>query len=193
MINAIVRCCLNLFFSIIFRIKIEGKENLPKEGGYIVAPKHLSNWDPPMLAGKIKRKDMYIMAKKELFVNGFIKFIAKRTHVIPVDRSGHDTAIIKESVKILKDGHPLLMFPEGTRNGIEKHNKIHKGAVVIANMAKVPIIPIGIQSTYKLFSKITIKCGKPIDLSQGKLDKEKIDEVTEKLKDDIIMLTNGEK
>lgn len=193
MINLIVRFCLNIFYSIFFRVRVEGKENVPKEGAYVIAPKHISNWDPPLLAGKLRRKDVYIMAKKELFVNNFVKLAAKKTLVIPVDRSGHDTAVIKESVKILKKGHPLLMFPEGTRNGIEKHNKIHKGAIVIANMAKVPIVPIGIRATYKPFSKITIVYGKPIDLSQRRLEKEEIDEVTEKLKDDIIMLTNGEK
>ena len=61
MIRTIIKFFLNLFFSIYFRIEKHGEENLPK-GAYILAPKHLSNWDPPIIVAKIKRNDVYILA-----------------------------------------------------------------------------------------------------------------------------------
>ena len=84
----------------------------------------------------------------------------------------------------------MLLFPEGTRNGIEKHGKIHSGATIIANTAKVPIIPVGIQASYKPFSKVIINYGKPIYLGEKKLNKDEIEEATKKLQDEIIRLTN---
>lgn len=141
MIRAIIKFFLNLFFSIYFRIEKHGEENLP-EGAYILAPKHLSNWDPPIIVAKMKRNDVYILAKQELFVNSFVKFLAKKTKVLPVKRGAHDTTAIKQSIKVLKGGNVFIIFPEGTRNGIEKNGKIHSGAIVMANMAKVPIVPV---------------------------------------------------
>lgn len=193
MIRAIIKFCLSVFFSIYFRIEKRGEENLPKEGAYILAPKHISNWDPPVIVAKTKRNDVYILAKQELFINGFVKYIAKKVHALPVKRNSHDTTVVKESVKVLKQGNVLLVFPEGTRNGIEKHGKIHSGATIMANMARVPIVPVGIQATYKPFSKVIINYGKPINLGEKKLDKEGIDDITKKLQDEIIKLTNEEK
>lgn len=190
MIRAIIKFALNVFFTIYFRIEKRGEENLPKEGAYILAPKHLSNWDAPIVVAKTKRNDVYVLAKQELFINGFVKYIAKKVHALPVKRNGQDTSTVKESVKALKQGSVLLVFPEGTRNGIEKHGKIHSGATIMANMARVPIIPVGIQATYKPFSKVVINYGKPIDMGEKKFGKEEIEEITKKLQDDIMELTN---
>ncbi len=191
MIRAIIKFFLKLFFSIYFRIEKKGEENLP-EGAYILAPKHLSNWDPPILVAKMKRNDIYILAKQELFVNSFVKFLAKKTHVLPVKRGANDTTVIKQSIKVLKNGNILLIFPEGTRNGIEKNGKIHNGAVVMADMAKVPIVPVGIQATYKPFSRVIINYGNPMNFEGKRLEKEEIDRITEKLKENIINLTNAD-
>ena len=192
MLRTIIKFILSIYYSIFFRVKINGVENLPKKGAYIIAPKHISNNDAPILVGKLRRNDVFILAKKELFVNGFVKWLAKKTNVLPVDRSRHDTSTVKESLKILKNGKVLVIFPEGTRKGIEKNKKIHKGAVVLADMAGVPIIPAGINSTFKLFSKIEINYGEPINFERKKLEKEQIEEMTERLMNDIIMLTNSE-
>ena len=191
MIRSLIKNTLSLYYSLFFKIDIKGIENIPKEGAYIIAPKHISNNDAPVLVGKLKRNDVYILAKKELFINGFVKWLAKKTNVLPVDRTKHDTTTIKQSLKILKNGKVLVIFPEGTRKGIERNQKIHKGAVVIADMAGVPIIPVGIKSTFKLFSKITIRYGKPMNFERRKLEKDKIEEITEKLRNEIIMLTNS--
>ncbi len=193
MIRAIIKFFLNIFFSIYFRIEKHGEENLPKEGAYIMAPKHLSNWDPPIVVAKTKRNDVYVLAKQELFINWFVNFLAKKTNVLPVKRGAHDTTTIKQSLKLLKNGNILVMFPEGTRNGIEKYGKIHSGATVIANMAKVPIVPVGIQATYKPFSKVILNYGKPIYFEGKKLEKEEIEKITNQLMKDIIKLTNKEK
>lgn len=90
----------------------------------------------------------------------------------------------------------LLLFPEGTRNGIEKKGKLQNGAVLISLMSGgTPIVPIGIQAKklYKPFSKVIINIGKPIDFSEYKdkqKEKEVLDSLSSKLMDEMIKLTN---
>lgn len=68
------------------------------------------------MVASLKRNDVYVLAKEELFINGFVKWLAKKTKVVPVKRGKQDVALLKNSVKILKENHMILLFPEGTRN-----------------------------------------------------------------------------
>ncbi len=76
------------------------------------------------MVAALKRNDMYVLAKEELFINGFVKWLAHKTKVIPVKRGKHDVGLLKTCTKLLKENNCILIFPEGTRNGIEKKGKI---------------------------------------------------------------------
>ena len=182
---------------IMFRVKVIGKENIEDGKAYIMAPNHISNWDPPVVVAETKRNDMYILAKEELYINKFVCWLAKKTKVLPVKRGAHDTSLMKKTVKALKENHLVLLFPEGTRNGIEKRGKIQNGAVLMNLMSGAPIIPIGIQAKekYKFRSKVIINIGKPMNFSEykdRKNDKELLDSLSQKLMEEIIRLTNEE-
>lgn len=174
-----------------------GKENIEKGKAYIICPNHISNWDPPVLVASLKRNDIYILAKEELFVNRFVKWLAKKTKVIPVKRGKQDVGLLKNSVKILKENHIVLVFPEGTRHGIKKKGRLQNGAVLMSLMSGAQIIPVGMQvkKNYKIFSKIIINIGKPIDFSENKAEKgnkEVLDNLSKTLMEEIIKLTNEE-
>ena len=174
-----------------------GKENIEKGKAFIICPNHISNWDPPVLVASLKRNDIYILAKEELFVNRFVKWLAKKVHAIPVKRGKQDVGLLKNSVKVLKENHMVLLFPEGTRNGIKKNGKLQNGAVLMSLMSGAEIIPIGMQvkNNYKLFSKIIINIGKPIDFSEyngKKGNKEVLDNLSNILMNEMIRLTNEE-
>ena len=197
MIRAFIKFVLKITTFILFRIKVYGKENIEKDKPYIVCPNHISNWDPPVMVGTLKRNDVYVLAKEELFINGFVKWLAKRTKVIPVKRGKQDVGLLKTTTKILKDNNMILIFPEGTRDGIKKKGKIQNGAVLMSLMSGAPIIPVGIQtkSKYKLFSKVNINIGKPMDFSQykdKKGEKEILDNLSQKVMNEMICLTNKE-
>ena len=197
MIRAFIKFVLKITTFILFRIKVYGKENIEKDKPYIVCPNHISNWDPPVMVGTLKRNDVYVLAKEELFINGFVKWLAKRTKVIPVKRGKQDVGLLKTTTKILKDNNMILIFPEGTRDGIKKKGKIQNGAVLMSLMSGAPIIPVGIQtkSKYKLFSKVNINIGKPMDFSQykdKKGEKEILDNLSKKVMNEMICLTNKE-
>ena len=132
-----------------------------------------------------------------MFVNGFIKWLAVKVHALPVKRGKQDVGLLKNTTKILKENHIVLIFPEGTRNGIKKNGKIQNGAVLISLMSGVPIIPMGINAkkNYRPFSKVVINIGKPIDLNEYKdkrSDKKTLDNLSKELMEEMIRLTNTE-
>ena len=191
MIRKIAIVFVRLFCLIVFRVKRVGKENVPKEGAYIMCANHRSNWDPPIIVSCTDRV-MYIMAKEELFKNNFIRWFAKKCCVFPVKRGKMDIESMKFSLKILKEGEILMLFPEGTRNGLEKNGKAQNGAAFMALRTGVPVIPVGIQGTMKPFHKVTLNYGKPLDFSEyktSKPEKELLDKVSKEIMDNIIMLT----
>lgn len=197
MIRGIIKFVLRIVTLLLYRVKIVGQENIEKGKPYILCPNHISNWDPPTMVASLKRNDVYVLAKEEMFVNGFIKWLAVKVHALPVRRGKQDVKLLKDSVKVLKENHMILIFAEGTRNGIEKKGKIQNGAVLMSLMSGVPIIPIGIQSKtkYRPFTKVKINMGKPIDFSEykdKKSDKETLDNLSKQVMKEMIYLTNEE-
>lgn len=183
-VKALVRC----FMVICFRVKIIGKENIPKEGACIICSNHTSYFDPPMLVAFNKRH-VNMIAKKDLLKNPFMGWLCKTFGAFLVERDGRDIEAVKQSLKILKNGEILGIFPEGTRNGMAKGEKVKNGAVLMAIKSGAPIIPAGIKGKYKLFRKVTMTYGEPIYYDKTKInqqDKEEIDKLTEELMDKIV-------
>lgn len=177
MIRIFVKWCVKIFTLILFRVETHGQENIEKGKPYIMCANHTSNWDPPILYTATKR-EMYMMAKEELFVNKFIYWFAGKTNIFPVKRGKQDIESIKKSLKILKENKILAIFPEGTRNGIKKNGKIQNGPAYLAVRSGVEVIPVRIEGDFKPFRKVKLYYGKPIDFSQyysKKPEKETLD------------------
>jgi len=175
---------VRVYYNLFFKVEIRGEENIPDESGYLLAPNHLSMHDPPLLGGFFPRLDLYAMSKKEAFDVWILKPILPRINVFPVDREGNDITAIKTSLKILKRGDGLLIFPEGTRNKKTDGTPLEAkpGVALIAIKAKVPVIPITVESTYKLFSPIKITYHPPVSLKEyegQKLDTETYQKITQ--------------
>ena len=130
---------------------------------------------------------MRFMAKEELRKNPFLAFLGVIFEGIYVKRDAKDISAMKEAIKTLKSGGCIGLFPEGTRNGLEKNDgKLKNGA---------KIVPIGIQGEAKPFHRTTIVYGEPLDFSTKyniSEDKEAADKATDELKEKIIMLTKKE-
>ena len=175
--------------------KVVGRKKLPKKQGYIIVCNHYSNFDAPLLDIQL-RKRLRFLAKKELFKNKFSAFFLKQYGGVAVDREKGDLSAIKNSLKILKQNKPLVIFPEGTRNKNSEEGSLghlHSGAVVIASMAKVPIVPIVILKRPKAFRKNTIIIGEPFyaeNETKTKLTKEEIDALTEQVGQKLTNLRN---
>lgn len=187
----IVKAVVRWFMVICFRIKMIGKENIPKDGACIICSNHKSYFDPPMLVAFNKRH-VNMIAKKDLLKNPIMGWLCKTFGAFLVERDGKDIEAVKQSLKILKNGEILGVFPEGTRNGLAKGEKVKNGAVLMAIKSGAPIIPAGIKGDYKLFRKVTMTYGEPIYYDKSKInqqDKEEIDKLTDELMNTIINLT----
>ncbi len=193
MFRCFVKGCVYIFLRIFFRVKIKGQENIEKGKPYILCANHSSNWDPVFLYAMTKR-ELYMMAKVELFKNAFIKWFGRKMNVFPVKRGKMDIESMKYSLKILKENNILAIFPEGTRNGLKKNGKAQNGTAYLAIRTGVQVVPVGISGKYKPFSKITLNYGKPLDFSEyksNKPEKEVLEKVSQEIMNNIVELQNN--
>lgn len=154
MLYEIIRFTLINFFRLFIK-KIKGLENLP-EGGFIIAANHSSFFDPPMVsaivADKLKIK-VHNLGKTELFRSFLGRTIQNIGGTIPLDTTGKDKSGINKAISYLKQGKVIEIFPEGGRSKDGKLKEGKTGAVRIALKAKVPIVPIGVEGTYDIWSR----------------------------------------
>lgn len=157
----LVRIYVNLFY----RIEVENLQYIPKEGACIVCSNHIHNLDPVIIGTTIPRKMTY-MAKEELFRIKILGRILRKLGMIPVNRDSADLSAIKNSLKALNSGKVLGIFPEGTRKKKGEPTNVKPGLAMIAIKGKVPIIPVAIISDYRLFGKIKVKVGSPLNFEE---------------------------
>jgi 1-acyl-sn-glycerol-3-phosphate acyltransferase len=155
-------------FHTIFRVRVIGAEKVPKDGPLIVAANHISNLDPPLLGVALPRPVSY-MAKKELFAIPILKAIIPRLNAFPVDREAGGTAAIRASLRLLKEGRAVGIFPEGGRN-LTGANEEKAGAAFLAAASGAPVVPAAIVGTRKLrpFGRATVIFGDPIHVVRNR-------------------------
>ena len=180
------------FYRVFYRVKIEGTENVPKEGAFILCGNHIDFMKVPVVVVYCPRK-VNFMGKIELFNNSFLARLGELFDVIPVKRGKQDVDAMKKSLKVLNSKEGLGIFPEGTTKGLEKGVKVKNGAAFMALRTGKPIVPVGVEVTKKPFPKIIVRYGKALDYSQYKSktpEKENLDKVTSEMMETIIGLAN---
>ncbi|RPF48681.1 1-acyl-sn-glycerol-3-phosphate acyltransferase [Hydrogenoanaerobacterium saccharovorans] len=157
--RALLAVCMSLWH----KIEFEGLENIPDRGGFIVCSNHRTDMDPLYLAWKMKRQ-LYFMAKAELFRIPVLGFLVKKLEAFPVERGKGDTGAVNYAINIVKTGKILAMFPEGTRSRDGKLLKGKSGISVIASKSGGDVLPVGLKFTepVRFRSKIVIRYGKII-------------------------------
>lgn len=187
---------VHFLYRIIFRIENIGEKGIPEDDkSYIVCANHLNYLDAIAVITSSNRFVRF-MCKSSMFKNALFTWVLHIGDVIPVNREKNDIEAMKRSIKALKNKEVLGIFPEGTRKGMEKNLDAKNGAAFMALRTKTKVIPIGIQGTFKPFTKVYLNYGKPLDFSEyyGKeKDKEILNKVTKEIMDNIIMLTNEKK
>lgn len=187
--RAVVKGVIFGYCKLVYRFKIVGKENIPGEGPLIFCGNHRNFLDPQIIVVTAGR-DMRFLAKEELAKNPFFRLLGYLFDSILVKRDEKDLTAVKESLKTLKSDGCIGIFPEGTRNGLQKNNgQIKSGAAYFAIKTGAKIIPIGIIGEAKPFSKNAVIYGEPLDFSEYKaLGKDGEEKASEVLKEKIIEL-----
>ena len=180
----------------VFRHRARGVENVPRSGGFVLAANHWSNFDPwPLGLPLFPRRYLRFMAKSELFWFP-LNLVIKAGGGFRVRRGERDEDAIRTAVALAREGHGVVMFPEGTRRrkGMRKRYEArwHSGAARIALEAGVPLVPAGIAGTERLsrLGPLRVKFGAPIDLAglEGTPLPEAAQIATERLRDAITKL-----
>ena len=190
--RVIVTNSIRLYCKIVYKTKVIGRENIPKEGALIFCGNHKSYLDAPLIIVTCPRSARF-MSKEEVKKNLLFRFLCYVYNAIYVKRDHRDIGPLKEALKELKDGGCIGIFPEGTRNGLEKNDgKIKNGASYMSLKTGAKLVPIGIKGEVKPWHQMTITYGKPLDFSEElkeKSAKELEGYVTERLKEEIIKLS----
>jgi len=173
--NAIYRVLkfgLRIWFTLGYRIRCHVLHDVPEVGGALMCCNHQSNLDP-MLVGATLRRDLHFLAKKSLF-DGKLKVLMHGLHCIPLDRK-KGLAGIKATIKRLKLGHLVMVFPEGTRSPDGEIKEFKGGFLTMARRAKVPVVPSALDGAHQAYppgtnfpwpGHIHVVFGEPIPFEQ---------------------------
>ncbi|MBM3672885.1 MAG: 1-acyl-sn-glycerol-3-phosphate acyltransferase [Actinobacteria bacterium] len=170
MFYRVFRAFVLTIFKVVFRVKVEGKEHVPSEGVYVVAPSHRSILDIPF-AAYLTRRRIRFMAKKELFSTWIGRKFFQALAAIEVDREVADRSALRTAQEALQSGEPVGVFPEGTRHTGPVLGDMHDGAAYLARRIGVPIVPVGVGGSEKImergrlfprFHKVVVVIGPPL-------------------------------
>lgn len=161
---AFARAVTRVIWAILYDIRFEGRENIPKEGGALVVCNHRFMKDPIVLAHAIPRRQIYFMSKAEWFENKALAIFFQALGVFPINRGEGDFTAINHAVELVKAGKLVGIFPEGTRNRTGGPMKPKSGAAFIARQTEADILPCALLfgERHGFRSKITVKIGEVI-------------------------------
>ncbi len=174
----VARGIVKLIMSCLYRIETKGLENIPKEGAVLLCANHIHNLDPPLVGITMKRPVVF-MAKEELFKVPILGKIVRKANAFPIKRGKADREAIRIGLKTLREGKVLGIFPEGTRSKTGELGKGLSGVGFFALRSDATVIPCAIIGPYKLFRKVKIIYGNPVNFNKLKDKNASIEEATE--------------
>ena len=168
----ICRAIARLFASSFFSVKSHGRHHVPRTGGVLLVANHQSYLDP-ILLGVHLRRHMSYLAKSELFANKYFGALIRALYAFPVKQGAGDVGAVKETIKRLREGHMLNIFPEGSRSTDGEIGPVLPGAALVVKKAGVPVVPVVIEGSYDAWPKgrklfhphpVSVMYGPPLDM-----------------------------
>jgi 1-acyl-sn-glycerol-3-phosphate acyltransferase len=162
------------FYKTLLRVRVEGREHLPPAGGFIVAPNHISFFDSIALIQSMPRR-VFFLGKAEYMTSPFTAKLFPAMGMIPLEREQTRRALAALDVAagVLARGHPLAIYPEGTRSRDGRLHKGHTGVAQLALISGAPIVPVGLVGTDDIqpigakvprpFRRAAVRFGRPLD------------------------------
>jgi 1-acyl-sn-glycerol-3-phosphate acyltransferase len=176
-LRALMRTMVKVYLVGLF--DMVGMENVPRTGPLLICPNHSGTLDPPMVPAFLPRGDTWSMAKSEYFKSAPSRFIFSAYHAFPVVRHTADRAAVRWSLDLLKAGHALVIYPEGTRVESGVLAQPEPGAGFLAQKAACPVLPVALTGTRECLPKgahwprrtrVTLTFGKPFVVLQKQAD-----------------------
>lgn len=183
---AFLRGLGDVAFHSVLPVKYHGAERLQGEGPFIVIGNHQCWIDPVVMAVPMRKRQISLLAKKEIGAGGKLKKIMDNMHVVLVSRHNTDMEAMRACMKVVREGHILGVFPEGTRYHKGVMEELETGVAMIALRAGVPLIPMLIPQKMKLFRRNNCYVGEAIpldDLREKGINKDTCQELLQRITD----------
>lgn len=163
----VIRPIGNALCKTYYKVEFRGLENLDRKGGFIIAPNHVSEFDPLFIAMASKRLFHYI-AKYELFKNPILNKAMTYCNSFPIVRGKGDMVALNYAIELVRRGEVLCIFPEGTRSADGTPQKAKSGVGYIARYTGADVVPVGIymDKTDKSGKRVVVNFGKAIKNSE---------------------------
>ena len=175
MLYFFLRLLAVLLFKTLFRIRVTGREKIPK-GGVLLVSNHTSHIDPVALGVAFPRP-LYFFARWDLFSNPFFGTLIQHLHAFPVHIGGRDKDAIQGTIQKLREGKTVVLFPEGSRSRDGSFHRGQAGAGLIASKTGVPVLPAYIRGSHKVLPRgarmirlgeVSVHFGKPLFFSPAR-------------------------
>ncbi len=183
---------------LLWGLKAEGVEHVPRTGSFILVSNHCSNLDPPFIGwatGHQVGRVIHFMAKIEMRSWFFIGWLATQSGTFFVRRGEGDRNAQRFSLEALADGRPIAIFPEGTRSRNGHLTEFKSGAAFLAIRSGAPILPVAISGSHRLFpdgskiphaTRLVVRIGEPLSLphqATGRIDRAALEDGTRTMQD----------
>jgi 1-acyl-sn-glycerol-3-phosphate acyltransferase len=177
---AFLHVVCRLAATLLFQVRVRGRKHVPRKGGAIVLSNHQSHFDPVLIGLACDRRLNYL-ARQTLFRFTPFRWLIDSLDAIPIDREGLGLAGLKETLRRLKQGEMVLIFPEGTRTRDGEVGALKPGFSALAKRSHVPLVPVAIEGAYGAwprrhslpwFDVIHIEFGPPLSVDEA----ERLDE-----------------
>lgn len=163
-----------MIFKLFFQLEVEGRENVPKKGGFILAGNHISYLDP-IAVGVATPRGLSYLARDDLFLNPLFAWLLYSVRAFPVKRDSADISALKESLQRVRNGGGLVIFPEGSRKA-DRIFEPEPGIGFLASKLNTPVVPVFVKGTeialpkgakFLKPAKISVHFGKQILIERG--------------------------
>lgn len=149
---SVAKLAVRCGFVLCYRVRYSGLENVPLEGGALVVANHQSHFDPPVVGAGFPRQ-MSFLARHSLFHSPQFGWLIRSLNAIPLDREGGGMAGMKETLRQLKRGEAVLIFPEGTRSSDGQMAPFRAGFATLALRAKATLVPVSIVGAFEAWPR----------------------------------------
>jgi 1-acyl-sn-glycerol-3-phosphate acyltransferase len=159
-----------------FDLKCYGAENVPLTGGCLLLCNHQSFLDPPCITTQLRRPASFL-AKSELFDVPIFGRVIPKLNAFPVRQGAGDIGAVRETIRRLKEGHLLTLFPEGARTDTGEMQPLQGGFTLVVRKVDVPIVPVAIDGSFKAWKRgailpqrapVRVQYGPPLDVKKLK-------------------------
>jgi len=190
----LIRWLIRLLFNLVAHVEVRGYENLPQEGGFVIATNHLGIVDVPIAFYALDRWDMFVMIGEKWEKVNLFRWVGKYFNFIFIDRFNPDIKTLRKVISLMENNNILVIAPEGTRSRTGALIEAKAGTSYLATKLNRPIVPVGITGTedqalianLKRFRRghITVTAGSVFTLPP--LPRENRDEVLKQYTDEIM-------